>query len=105
MKTMRGNLRLLCVALIYAALIPATGWTASLDQAKAAGWVCEQTDGYLRLAKGGAPGDIQNLVNNINNQRRAEYARIAQKNGVAPDQVARIAANKVRGRQPQFACP
>ena len=104
MKSMLRKIRLFGVATVLAALVPAAGWAASLDQAKSGGWVCEQTNGYLQLAKGGAPGDIQNLVNSINNQRRAEYARIAQKNGVAPDQVARIAANKVRQRQPQYAC-
>lgn len=104
MKSMLRKFRLFGTALVLATLAPVAGWAASLDEAKSGGWVCEQMDGYLRLAKAGAPGDIQNLVNSINNQRRAEYARIAQKNGVAPDQVAKIAANKVRQRQPQHAC-
>ena len=75
-----------------------------LNQAKSAGWVCEQADGYLRVAKSGAPADVQPMVNSINSQRRAHYTDIAKKNGVAVDQVGRLTAQKVIGQAPQHAC-
>lgn len=77
---------------------------ADISQAKSAGWVCEQVDGYARVAKPNAPADVQAMVNSVNNQRRAEYQRIGQKNGVAVEQVARLTAQKVIGAAPQFRC-
>ncbi len=77
---------------------------ADLGQAKAAGWLCEQVDGYLQVAQADAPADVKALANTINGQRRAEYQRIATKNGVAVEQVARLTAQKVIGEAPQFRC-
>jgi uncharacterized protein YdbL (DUF1318 family) len=68
---------------------------ADLAQAKAAGLVGEQLDGYLGLVQANAPADVKAMVNSINRQRRAEYERIAKQNGVSVDQVARLAAQKV----------
>jgi hypothetical protein len=76
---------------------------ANLGQAKSEGQVCEQTNGYLR-ASAGAPGDVQSMVNSINAQRKAEYGKIANKNGVAVDQVARLTAQKVINKAPQHKC-
>ncbi len=76
---------------------------ANLGKAKSDGLVCEQTSGYLR-ANAGAPGDVQSMVNSINDQRKAEYGKIANKNGVAVDQVARLTAQKVINKAPQNKC-
>lgn len=87
-----------------ALLLSAAAWAMDLNQAKSAGWVCEQGDGYLRVAKPGAPNDVPPMVNNINSQRRAAYADIATKNNVAVEQVARLTAQKVIKQAPQHAC-
>ena len=76
---------------------------ADLAAAKASGQVCEQTDGYLR-ANAGAPGDVQEMAKNINAKRRAEYDKIARKNQVTLDQVARLTAEKVINMAPQYRC-
>lgn len=66
-----------------------------LTQAKAAGQVGEQINGYLGLVDPNAPEEVKALVIRINSQRQAEYQRIAAKNGVSPDEVARLTAQKV----------
>ena len=71
---------------------------ADLAQAKAAGLVGEQMNGYLGLVNPNAAGDVKALVNSINAQRQAEYQRIATKNGVPADEVAKLTAQKVIGQ-------
>lgn len=68
---------------------------ADLAQAKAAGLVGEQLNGLLGLVRADAPDDVKALVASINAQRQAEYQRIAAKNGVAADEVARLTGQKV----------
>lgn len=84
-------------------LLATTVSAANLGQAKANGHACEQTNGYVR-ATAGAPDDVQALVKNINAKRKAEYTRIANKNEVAVDQVAKLTAQKVINSNPKFAC-
>jgi len=71
---------------------------ADLGQAKAAGQVGELMNGYLGLVDGNAPGDVKAMVDSINALRRAEYQRIAAKNGVSADEVAKLTAQKVIGQ-------
>ncbi|WP_150047097.1 MULTISPECIES: YdbL family protein [Methylomonas] len=68
---------------------------ADLAQAKSAGLVGELMNGYLGLVNPNAPSDVKALVNDINAQRRAEYERIAAKNGVSAEEVAKLTAQKV----------
>ncbi|MGY6277457.1 YdbL family protein [Methylomonas sp. MgM2] len=74
---------------------------ASLAQAKAAGQVGELMNGYLGMVDPGAPSDVKAMVNSINAQRRAEYQRIANKNGVPVDEVAKMTAQKVINQAPR----
>lgn len=78
---------------LWFAAMPAAA--ADLGQAKAAGQVGELMNGYLGLVDGNAPGDVKAMVNSINAQRLAEYRRIAAKNGVPAEEVARLTAQKV----------
>ncbi|WAR44736.1 YdbL family protein [Methylomonas rapida] len=71
---------------------------ADLAQVKAAGLVGEQMNGLLGLVDPNASADVKALVNSINAQRQAEYQRIAAKNGVPADEVARLTAQKVIGQ-------
>ncbi len=71
---------------------------ADLAQAKAAGLVGEQLNGLLGVVQADAPADVKAMVNSINTQRQAEYQRIAAKNGVSTDEVARLTAQKVIGQ-------
>ena len=95
--------RVLSASIVTLFFLAAPLSAANLDQAKASGHACELPNGYLR-ANAGAPGDVKAMVDNINGQRRAQYTRIANDNGVEVDQVAKLTAQKVIGAAPQFAC-
>lgn len=92
--------RLSLAALLGLCLLALPARAADLAQAKAAGLVGEQLNGLLGLVKPDAPADVQALVKNINAARLAEYQRIAAKNGVNPDEVAKLTAQKVIGQAP-----
>lgn len=94
-KTVNSMLSALLLAL-WCMAMPAAA--ADLGQAKAAGQLGEQMNGYLGLVDPGAPGDVKALMNSINAQRRAQYQRIAAKNGVPVDEVAKMTAQKVIGQ-------
>lgn len=91
------NLSAAVLALILSmALAPVS--SADLAQAKAAGLVGEQMDGYLGVVQPNAPADVRAMVDGINRERRNAYEAIAQKNGVSVDDVARVTAQKVIGQ-------
>jgi uncharacterized protein len=66
-----------------------------LEDAKAAGLVGERIDGYLGVVDSGAPANVRSLVDQINAERRARYAEIAQKQGAPVEAVAQIAGTKL----------
>lgn len=72
---------------------------APIDDAKQAGHIGEQMDGFLGAAPG-APASASALVDSINAKRRAKYAEIATKNGTSPEAVAVLAGKKLTGRAP-----
>ncbi len=104
MKTISTREFCSAVALVAGLMFGAHTFAADISQSKAAGWVCEQDDGYARVAKPNAPADVKAMVGAVNGQRKAKYQRIAQKNGVPVDQVARLTAKKVIGAAPQYRC-
>lgn len=57
---------------------------ATVDAAKAAGTVGEQSDGYLGLVKDSADAATKAAVDEINTGRARVYAEAAAKNGVSP---------------------
>lgn len=81
------------------AAAPAAGADA-LDDAKSAGLVGEQADGYLGLVKGEAPSDVVKLVEETNAERRDRYTEIAQKNGASLTGVSHLAGAKLIARTP-----
>lgn len=68
--------------------------SVNLDQAKQRGMVCELPTGYLK-STGNATPDVTTMVNDINNKRKQEYARIADEHGVTPEQVGKLTAQKL----------
>ena len=83
----------------YSLPIIALSWasfafSAELDQAKSAGLVGERADGYLGLVNEDAPADVVNLVQDVNDKRRAEYRRIASGNDLTLEQVQALAGKK-----------
>lgn len=77
--------------------LPAAAQTA--DQAKDAGTVAEQADGYLGVPPGAPPGG-QAVASRINAQRKQRYESIAKKNGLSMAAVAHRAGEKLTTRTP-----
>ena len=75
-------------------LVAAGTLAADLDQAKRDGLVGERADGFLGLVVSSAPADVVALVNQVNAKRKAEYERIAEKNGLSLEQVQALAGKK-----------
>jgi uncharacterized protein YdbL (DUF1318 family) len=93
-------MRWIRVALAAALLaVPLAAAASPLDDAKRAGHVGEQADGYLGLPPG-APSSARALVDRINAERAEHYADIAAKNGTSPAAVAALAGQKLIERTP-----
>ena len=75
-------LMLLCIGGAFA---------ATLEEAKTAGQIGEKQDGYIGLVQSNVPADVVALVNDVNSQRRARYEQIARENGIAVQDVAKLA--------------
>ena len=96
----RRNLRAvaLAVASALALLVAPAANADSLDNAKAAGYVGERTNGMLGLVKQDAPANVKQLVESVNARRKQSYASIAKKNGTSPGAVASLAGEKAIAR-------
>ena len=79
-------------------LIVHGAFAADLSTAKQQGWVGEQANGYLGLVKDGAPADLKALVAEVNGQRKAQFAQIAAKNGIAEAEAAKVFAQEAAAR-------
>ncbi len=73
---------------------------AVVDQAKAAGTVGEQADGYLGLVSGSVSAEVRAAVNDINIQRKQAYTNMARQKGESVDNVAKVFAIEIIGRVP-----
>jgi uncharacterized protein len=71
----------------------------ALDDAKAAGLVGEQADGYVGAV--GDVGGVQALIDDINAKREAAYGDIAAKREAPTEAVAQIAGKKLVERAPK----
>ena len=76
---------------------------ATVSEAKASGHACEHTNGYLR-ATADAPQEVKTLIKNVNAKRKTQYMKIAEKNGVKVDQVAKLTAQRLINSAPQYRC-
>jgi len=81
-KTVLGGLVLAGLAVSAPALAQRD---PAYQAARSSGQVGEQPDGYLGVV-GSQPAAIQNLVNDLNNRRRENYAQKAQEQGVTLQQ-------------------
>ena len=91
---------LLAVLVIIAAAGVGIGSAAAspLEDAKKAGLVGEQPDGYVGLVTGNATPDVVALVRDINAKRRIAYLDISKQKGTPVEDVAAVAAEKVFAR-------
>ena len=72
----------------------------ALDEARTAGLVCEQPDGYA-LAVEPASADTKTLVTSINDKRKVQYAALAVEKGYPIEAVVLEVWDK---RLKQYAC-
>jgi len=91
-------LRRILPFLMIALLLPLPALALTLDEAKAQGLVGERMDGYLGPVEN--TPEVVALVKNINQQRRAEYEKIAASNGQAVSVVQSLAAQKAYAKTP-----
>ena len=85
----RNGLALAAVLVLFAS--PASALT--LDQAKQQGMVKEDCSGYLVAVK--STDEVKALVKKINDGRKAEYKKIAQKRGTSLEAVEQLAGAKL----------
>ena len=79
-----GALAVGVAALCSPAMADVAQSKALVDQAKAAGAVGEQSDGYLGLVKGGSDVALKAALDEINAGRAQVYREAAARNGVTP---------------------
>ena len=89
---------LIKVCLLSLVLMLHGAFAADLKTAKDQGWVGEQNNGYLGLVKSDVAADVKSLVAEVNGQRKAQFAQIAAKNGIAEVEAAKIFAREAEAR-------
>lgn len=101
----RGVLALLagsafCLMLATPSRARAQGIGDRLMAAKAAGKIGERPDGLVGAVGDAPAADMLQLVAEINQQRRAQYAKIAAQNGATAEQVGAVAGKELIARTP-----
>ncbi len=71
-----------------------SAFAATLEEAKTAGQIGEKQDGYIGFVQSNVPADVVALVDDVNAQRRARYEQIARENGIAVQDVAKLAFSR-----------
>lgn len=90
MKSSFAIVTLLCAtSLLWCSSVLAA---VTLQQAKASGWVGEQTNGYLGVVVDSQ--ETQTLVLAVNEKRKKYYLVIAEHNHITLETVAKLAAQK-----------
>jgi uncharacterized protein YdbL (DUF1318 family) len=75
-------------AAIGLVLLLQNAWALDIREAKEQGLVGEANSGYLAAVQSPASAEVRALIADVNNQRKAEFERTAQKTGVTVAQVA-----------------
>lgn len=65
-----------------------SAWAIDLNTAKAQGLVGEANTGYLAAVQQPASAEVQALIREVNQGRRAQFERTARSTGTTVDQVA-----------------
>ena len=84
------------ISMIAALFISSMTLAITLDEAKAQGLVGEKVDGYVAAVIANPNAEVQELIKTTNDGRRQVYADLAQKNGITPDAVGIVSAEKLR---------
>ena len=102
---MRSRLTIALFTLLC--LVAGAGAADTLEEAKRAGIVGEQANGYLGVVDARGTPAARALVNDINDQRRERYRAIAERNGIELEAVELLAGRKAIEKTPagQFIRP
>lgn len=93
------------LAMAFAAFSGAAAASAIVENAKSECIVGEQADGYLGYVDASKASEaLKREVRSINQQRKAYYTDIAQKNNVSVEAIATITAEKLIGQAPSGQC-
>lgn len=95
------RMTLLVIALSFSATASAMTLQEAMSQlspAKAQGLVGERTNGYLGIIQN--QNNVRQIVDLINDARRAEYNRIAEQNNIAVSDVEAMAGKRAIERTP-----
>ncbi|NTW63683.1 MAG: YdbL family protein [Chlorobiaceae bacterium] len=87
------------VLMMMMAGIALPAYALDLETARSQGLAGEVDNGLLAVPPG-SPGDAQGLIGTINNQRRAEYAKVAAQNNLSLDVVGGMMFEKIYTRLP-----
>lgn len=71
------------ITLLISMLAISIASASALSDAKAAGYIGEQPNGYLGLVNKSTPPDIKQLIAEVNAKRKAGYQKIADKQGAS----------------------
>ena len=87
--------RLLFLVLLVLLIAPNTGYAQGklLDGPRASGAVGERFDGFATVRDGG--GDVQQLVDQVNAERRKVYESVAAQQGTNANAVGRVYAQEI----------
>lgn len=95
----RATLLLLALCLSLPAwALDLNGAMSALADAKTAGYVGEQPDGYLGVVR--SVNQADDIARLINQARRTEYQRLARQNGIQLSDVEAIAGKKAIEKTP-----
>lgn len=76
-------------------LFMSSAFAMNLDDAKSAGLVGEQANGYLGIVSSSAGSEIKALVEDINSKRKVKYQEIANSKNIPLSEVEALAGAKV----------
>ncbi len=80
------------LTLVMGLLLSFSAYAMSLKDAKTQGYLGEQLNGYLGLVK--SNNAAKDLMLKVNAKRRAHYQKIAKKNNISTEDVAKLAGQK-----------
>ncbi|MDX1800559.1 MAG: YdbL family protein [Marinobacter sp.] len=100
---MKSMVRIAALMMVLCLSLPAYAMSlddakSQLDSAKQSGLVGETPTGYLAVVRSG--DHAADIVAAINEARRAEYARIAEKHGISVTKVEAVAGQKAMDKTP-----
>jgi uncharacterized protein YdbL (DUF1318 family) len=78
---------------------PAHALPKALEDAKASGAIGEQADGYLGV-RTNVSADVRAALDDVNSQRSAKYAKVAEKRGTDPAAAAAVTGTRLLDREP-----